>query len=64
MKSVERDWERVQRLRQKVRDAKDIRARLNALFLYQGELHIFVERHGDLINMAVAMVKMVEAKAA
>lgn len=63
MRQVDRDWQRVQTKRQRVRDAKNIRERLDALFVYQGELHIFVERHRDLIELTLAMTKLVEGKA-
>ena len=44
------DWLRVIAARRAVSDAQDIRARLRALFHYQGELVRFVERHWGAID--------------
>src|SRR4051794_2966877 len=49
-KDLRSDWLRVIAARRAVSDAGDIRARLHALFHFQGELVRFVERHWAAID--------------
>lgn len=48
------EWERLQRMRQAVRDAASCPARIRALCAYQGALHGFIDRHAALIELALA----------